>query len=88
MELRFSVRGFGCALFYMPTGGNMNKNQKKLIDATDVELIPGAPIMCLGNGTQGFACCCDECDYFLLCFPELAPKHEEENFAENKNLHL
>lgn len=26
---------------------------------------------CLGNGTWvGYECCCDECDYFLECFPE------------------
>lgn len=27
---------------------------------------------CLGSGDYpGYECCCDECDYFLFCFPEL-----------------
>ena len=43
---------------------------KKVIDVTGVELTPGEPSVCLGNGEQGFECCCDECDYFLRCFPE------------------
>ncbi len=43
---------------------------KKVIDVTGVELTPGEPALCLGNGEQGYECCCDECDYFLLCFPE------------------
>ena len=85
MELRFSVRGFGCALFYMPTGGYMNKNiQKEIIAVTDIELTPGEPIVCLGNGEQGFECCCDACDYYLLCFPEFDPTNKKENFDENK----
>ena len=26
---------------------------------------------CLGNGQHPeYECCCDECDYFLECFPE------------------
>ena len=53
----------------------MSENiQKKEIDFTGVELKPGAPTVCLGNGEQGFECCCDECDYYLLCFPEFDPK--------------
>ncbi|MBE6638028.1 MAG: hypothetical protein E7616_01020 [Ruminococcaceae bacterium] len=47
---------------------------KKVLDITGVELMPGEPTVCLGNGTQGFECCCDECDYFLFCFPEFHPK--------------
>ncbi len=62
----------------------MSKNiQKKVIDITGVELMPGEPAVCLGNGEQGFECCCDECDYYLLCFPEFDTK-KEENIAENK----
>ena len=45
---------------------------KKEIDISGVELTPGEPTVCLGNGEQGFECCCDECDYYLLCFPEFA----------------
>ena len=60
-----------------------NNIPKKVIDVTGVELTPGEPDVCLGNGTQGFVCCCDECDYFLLCFPEYCPelaKEAMENF--------
>ncbi|MBP3320954.1 MAG: hypothetical protein J6M12_01230 [Clostridia bacterium] len=56
-------------------------NQKipeKIIDVTGVELTPGKPDLCLGNGEQGFECCCDECDYCLLCFPEFEPKIQEK----------
>ena len=55
------------------------KIPKKVIDVTGVELIPGEPIACPGNGKWGYECCCDECDYFLLCFPEFMPKHIEIN---------
>ena len=56
--------------------------QKKEIDITGVELTPGEPTVCLGNGEQGFECCCDECDYYLLCFPEFDSK-KEGNINEN-----
>ena len=63
----------------------MNKNiQEKIIDITGVELTPGNPIVCLGNGEGGFECCCDECDYFLLCFPKFGFQSKEENIAEGK----
>ena len=49
----------------------MSKNiQKNVTDITRIELMPGEPTACLGNGEQGFECCCDECDYYLLCVPE------------------
>ena len=51
---------------------------QKVIDITDIELTPGEPTSCLGNGEQGFECCCDECDYYLICFPEFDIKDEEE----------
>ena len=57
----------------------MNKDiLKKVIDVTGTELTPGEPTVCLGNGEQGFECCCDECDYFLVCFPEFDLKNEED----------
>ena len=64
----------------------MDKNiQKKVIDITGIELTPGEPTVCLGNGEQGFECCCDECDYFLFCFPEYDPflVEEEKNGAKS-----
>ena len=63
----------------------MDKNiQKKVIDITGIELTPGEPTVCLGNGEQGFECCCDECDYYLLCFTDFNPKNKERNIAENE----
>ena len=53
--------------------------QKKIVDDTGVELTPGDPNGCLGNGEQGFECCCDECDYYLLCFPEFDSENKEIN---------
>lgn len=48
----------------------MGKNiQKNVIDITGIKLTPQNPSVCLGNGMQGFECCCDECDHLLLCFP-------------------
>lgn len=45
--------------------------EKKIIDATGAELVPGDPERCQGNGKDPrFEICCDECDYFLKCFPE------------------
>ena len=53
----------------------MNKDvYKKIMDTAGVEITPGEPDACLGNGEQGFECCCDECDCFLLCFPEFDSK--------------
>ena len=63
----------------MLIGGYMCKNiQKKIVDITGVELTPEDPSVCLGNGELGFECCCDACDYFLLCFPESDPTSREE----------
>ena len=57
---------------------------KAIIDLSGVELSPGNPIACLGNGKSSFECCCDECDYFLLCFPEFDLERNEENLDANK----
>ena len=76
----FSVRSFWGAPFYMLIGGYMNKDiSRKVIVVTGTELTPGEPTVCLGNGEQGFECCCDECDYYLLCFPEFDPKSKRNN---------
>ena len=54
------------------------KIQKRVIDVTGIELMPGEPAVCLGNGAQGLECCCDECNYYLLCFSEYDPKSIEK----------
>jgi len=64
----------------------MNKNSKKITDITGVELAPGEPDACLGNGDREFECCCDECDYFLLCFPEFDPENKEAGNIKGLNL--
>ena len=51
------------------------KFPKKVIDVTGVELTPGDRDTCLGGDNHPeYPLCCDECDYFLLCFPEYMPK--------------
>ncbi len=72
-------------LFLQIDGGSMGKEiPKKVIDITGVELMPGEPTVCLGNGEQGFECCCDECDYYLLCFPKFEPKKQIKNVDDSK----
>ncbi len=57
----------------------MIKNiQKRVTDITGIEPMPGEPTACLGNGEQGFECCCDEYDYYLLCFPGFDLINEEK----------
>ena len=48
-----------------------------IIDVTGVELTPGNfGKNCLGNGKhfdkngEPIECCCEECDYYLECFPD------------------
>ena len=83
LAYKFVWRQLGVAFFgawlrlrtFFADGGYMSKNiQERVIDITGTELVPGEPASCLGNGEQGFECCCDECDYYLLCFPEFDPK--------------
>ena len=58
----------------------MSKNvQKRETDVTGIKLMTGEPTACPGNGELGFECCCDECDCYLLCFPEFASKNKEKN---------
>lgn len=48
-----------------------------IIDLSGIILTPSEDGKeCLGNGESfdkygnRIECCCDECDYFLICFPE------------------
>lgn len=45
--------------------------EAKIIDVTGTPLTPGKPSECLGGDHHPeHPLCCDECDYFLQCFPE------------------
>ena len=54
-----------------------------IIDITGIELSPGQPKLCKGNGTtldeqgQLIECCCDECDYLQLCTERDAEDNEK-----------
>lgn len=55
--------------------------KKKIIDVTGTPLTPSRQgKRCLGNGEHlDYDCCCDECDYYLYCFPQL-----DDNSLKNK----
>ena len=81
----FRCADFGWRTFCMLVGGYMSKHiSKKVIDITGIELTPGQPAVCLGNGEHGFECCCDECDYYLLFFPQFDSKNKKEITAKNQ----
>ena len=48
------------------------KEETLVDESTGILLTPshhGA--LCLGNGEHpGFECCCEECDFYLTCFPD------------------
>ena len=56
---------------------------EKIIDETGVELTPGNMEECLGNGEHlddngdVIECCCDECDYLILCLKNAGKYYEE-----------
>ncbi|MBQ9744536.1 MAG: hypothetical protein IJW19_05365 [Clostridia bacterium] len=54
-----------------------NDISRNIIDNTDIKLIPGEPDACPENGEHGSECCCDECDCYLLCFPEFDEKSKD-----------
>ncbi len=60
------------------------RHSEKVIDITGIELTPGEPDDCLGSGDQGFECCCDECDHYLLCFPEFDPGFQKDYADKQK----
>lgn len=62
-----------CGLWYK-TGREQLHQCEDLIDPTTGALLwPGAPDRCPGNGADpDYEICCDNCNYFLECFPEYA----------------
>ena len=70
---------YGTHFFICGLGWKMSREDtKKVTDISGIELTPAKPDVCLGNGEQGFECCCDECDHYLLCFPEFDSKSKKE----------
>ena len=40
-------------------------------EGTGILIVPSPQgVLCLGDGEHGYECCCDECDYYLDCFPQ------------------
>ena len=60
----------------------------EIIDVTGVRLTPEKPDACLGNGEQGFECCCDECDYLLRCFPDFPSKSIAKKYVDMVTDHI
>ena len=50
----------------------MELTKEDLIDPTGTPLTPSwHGCDCLGNGQwPGYECCCDECNFYLNCFPD------------------
>lgn len=46
--------------------------EEQIIDVTGTPLTPSRQgRKCLGNGEHPeYECCCDNCNYFLYCFPQ------------------
>lgn len=62
-----------CGLWYK-TGWEQLHQCEDLIDPyTGALLHPGVPDRCPGNGADpDYEICCDNCNWFLECFPEYA----------------
>ena len=53
----------------------------KIFDVTGAELAPGDREHCQGNGEHpDFEICCDNCDYFLKCYPEYQQEVDDALF--------
>ena len=61
--------------------------KKKIIDVTGTPLTPSRQgKRCLGNGENPeYECCCDECDFYLLCFTDWRTMDiNNENYTTKK----
>ena len=58
--------------------------KKKIIDISGTPLMPSRQgRKCLGNGEHsGYECCCDECDYYLSCFPQFDWRLKKNKFKK------
>ena len=63
----------------------MSKNiPQKVIDITGIELTPGDPVVCLGNGEQGFECVATNVTTVYFVIRSSLQKNEEENIVMGK----
>ena len=76
----FFGTSFGVCFFYFR--GDFMK--KRIIDVTGTPLTPSKQgRRCKGNGKhKKYECCCDECEYYLYCFPQSDSK--PNNIRNNK----
>lgn len=59
--------------------------KKQIIDVTGTPLTPSKQgKKCLGNGEHlEYECCCDECDYYLYCFPQYKENNTMIKYIKN-----
>ncbi len=58
--------------------------KKQIIDGTGTPLTPSRQgRKCLGNGEHPeYECCCDECNYYLYCFPQFDWRLKRNKFKK------
>lgn len=58
--------------------------RKQIIDVTGTPLTPSRQgNKCLGNGEHSeYECCCEECDYYLRCFPQFDWRLKRNKFKK------
>lgn len=58
--------------------------KKQIIDITGTPLTPSRQgRKCLGNGENAeYECCCDECEYYLKCFPQYDYRLKRNKFKK------
>ena len=76
----FSAHPSGCA--FLLRGESMRK--KQILDETGMLMTPSRQGKhCLGNGEHPeYECCCDECNYFLYCFPQFDSRLKRNKFKK------
>jgi len=57
--------------------------KKQIIDISGTPLTPSIKgRKCLGNGEHPeYECCCEECNYYLYCFPEFIKKTNKKGHS-------
>lgn len=68
-------------------GNTIGQTIEFITDPTGAVLTPGKPETCQGNGKHDrYEICCDECDFYLKCFPESQYTLKRKiNFEDDKH---